>query len=85
MKQLKYLKIKEMEKMKNRYVVTFDMYIYADNDYMARKKAHSFTDKLKKKFDNQAAVLDIVEQPFGSLGSRKVDPTAPSNNEKSPF
>jgi|TARA_Y100000114_G_C11701248_1_gene298548 hypothetical protein len=70
----------------NRYVVTMDMYVYAENDFMARKKAHKLADGLKNKLDNQAAVLDIVEQPFGTLGNRKLkDISKPSSGEKMPF
>ena len=56
----------------NRYVVTMDMYVYGKDDYMARVEAHKLVDELKNKYDNQAAVLDIVEQPFGTLGNRKL-------------
>ena len=53
---------------------------------MARKNAHKLADGLKSKLDNQAAVLDIVEQPFGSLGNRKLnDISKPSSGEKLPF
>ena len=55
-----------------RYVVTMDMYVYGKDDYMARVEAHKLVDELKNKYDNQAAVLDIVEQPFGRLGNRKL-------------
>ena len=60
------------EQRENRYVVTMDMYVYGKNDYMARVEAHKLVDELKKKYDNQAAVLEIHEQPFGSLSSRKL-------------
>ena len=63
-----------------------DMYVYPENDYMARKNAHKLADGLKNKLDNQAAVLDIVEQPFGTLGNRKLkDISKPSSGEKMPF
>ena len=69
-----------------RYVVTMDMYVYAENDFMARKRAHKLADGLKSKLDNQAAVLDIVEQPFGTLGNRKLkDISKPSSGEEMPF
>ena len=29
-----------MNKENKRYVVTMDMYVYADNDYMAKKRAN---------------------------------------------
>ena len=37
------------------------------------------TGQLKKKYDNQAAVLDIVEQPFGTLGNRKLKDISQKN------
>ena len=45
------------EQRENRYVVTMDMYVYGKDDYMARVEAHKLVDELKKKYDNQAAVL----------------------------
>ena len=60
------------EQRENKYVVTMDMYVYGKDDYMARVEAHKLVDELKKKYDNQAAVLEIHEQPFGSLSSRKL-------------
>jgi len=62
-----------MKNEEKRYVVTMDMYVYAENDNMARKNAHKLADGLKSKLDNQAAVLDIAEQSFGSLGNRKLN------------
>tara|TARA_Y100000361_G_C10867260_1_gene192365 strand:+ start:178 stop:405 length:228 start_codon:yes stop_codon:yes gene_type:complete len=68
-----------------RYVVTMDMYVYAENDYMARKRAHEIADNIKSP-NNRAAVLDIVEQPFGKLGNRKLkDISKPSSGEEMPF
>ena len=75
-----------MEREKKRYVVTMDMYVYAENDYMARKNAHKLADNLRNLRDNQAAVLDIVEQPFGTIGNRKLkDISKPSSGEEMPF
>ena len=60
------------EEKENRYVTTMDMYVYAKDDYMARVESHKLADLLKSKYDNQASVLDIVEQPFGTMGNRKL-------------
>jgi len=61
----------------NRYVVTMDMYVYAENDYMARKRSH----KLAEKID--ADVTEIGEQPFASMNYRKLDDhSKPSSNSK---
>jgi len=58
----------------NRYVVTFEAYVYADNDYMARKKAHAVNDSINAIMNVQdSEVMGIVEQPFGTMGNRKLD------------
>ena len=63
-----------MSKKENRYVATIEMYVYADNDYMARKRAN----KLKLSIENrrhsdQVTVSEIGEQPFASTYYRKLD------------
>ena len=67
----------------NRYVVTMDVYVYAENDYMARKRGH----KLAEKID--ANVTEIGEQPFASFNYRKLDdfskPTDKSDDKPLPF
>lgn len=71
-----------MEKDK-RYVVTMDMYVYAPNDYMARKRAHKLAEKVG------ADVTEIGEQPFASMNYRKLDdhskPSDRSNDKPLPF
>ena len=75
-----------MAREKKRYVVVMDMYVYAENDYMARKAAHKIADNLKNLRDNQARVTDIVEQPFASFTNRKLkNVSKPSNGEEMPF
>ena len=57
---------------KKRYVVTMDMYVYAENDYMARKRAH----KMKDAFDNynrRPSITEIGEQPFATMTYRKLE------------
>ena len=57
-----------------RYVVTFEAYVYAPNDYMARKRAHAVNDSINEIMNVQDSdITDIVEQPFGTLGNRKLD------------
>ena len=67
----------------SRYVVTMDVYVYAENDYMARKRGH----KLAEKID--ANVTEIGEQPFASFNYRKLDdyskPSDRSKDEPLPF
>ena len=63
-----------MARKENRYVVTFEAYVYADNDYMARKKSHAVNDSINAIMNVQNSdVMDIVEQPFGTIGNRKLE------------
>ena len=69
-----------------RYVVTMDMYVYAPNDYMARKRAH----KMKEGLDNYGRnpnITEIGEQPFASLNYRKLEDISKPlpKGEKLPF
>tara|TARA_R110001592_G_scaffold4556_3_gene25665 strand:- start:5790 stop:6026 length:237 start_codon:yes stop_codon:yes gene_type:complete len=59
---------------KKRYVVQMEMYVYADNDYMARKRSHNMRQELDNKYPNaRTAVTELGEQPFASLNYRKID------------
>ena len=73
-----------MSKKDNRYVVTFEAYVYAPNDYMARKRAHAVNDSINAIMNVQdSEVTDIVEQPFGTMGNRKLDDISkPVNKQK---
>ena len=55
-----------------RYVVTIEMYVYAENDASAKAIAESKAKKEREYNDNRCSVSGIVEQPFGSLKVRKV-------------
>ena len=73
-----------------RYVVTFEAYVYAPNDYMARKRSHAVNDSINEIMNVQDSdITDIVEQPFGILGNRKLDdiskPTSKDKDEPLPF
>ena len=79
-----------MNKENKRYVVQMEMYVYADNDYMARKRAND----LKLSIDNRRHSQDVVvkeigEQPFASFDYHKLDdPTfipKEVSNEPLPF
>ena len=68
-----------------RYVVTMDVYVYAENDYMARKRAHKMADSLDK-YGRNPSITEIGEQPFASLDYRKLeDISKPVKNKKLPF
>ena len=51
-----------------RYAVTIDLYIHAENDSDVIKQA----EKVAEKIGNDASVLEIWENKFGSLDHRKV-------------
>lgn len=73
---------------KKRYVVTMDMYVYAENDYMARKRAHKLKGAFDK-YDRRPSVTEIGEQPFASMSYRKLEdisePIAKVKDEPLPF
>ncbi len=79
-----------MNKENKRYVVTMDMYVYADNDYMARKRANDLKLSLENRRHSQyIQVREIGEIPFASSNYRKLDdPTftpKDTSNDPLPF
>jgi len=79
-----------MNKENKRYVVQMDMYVYADNDYMARKRANDLRLSIDNRRHSQhVEVKEIGEQPFSSTYYRKLDdPTfipKEVSNEPLPF
>ena len=60
------------KKDQKRYVVTMDMYVHAENDYMARKRAHKMINSLDK-YGRNPKITEIGEQPFASLHYRKLE------------
>ena len=57
-----------------RYVVQMDMYVYADNDYMAKKRANDLRLSIDNRRHSQDVVVkEIGEQPFASTYYRKLD------------
>ena len=58
----------------NRYVVTFEAYVYAPNDYMARKKAHDVNDSINAIMNVQdSEIKQIGEQPFATMHFRELE------------
>ena len=68
-----------MSRDKKRYAVVIDTYVYAENDYMARKIAHNIKNKCSG-YDPR--VIEIVEAPFGSLNTRKLENISDITYEK---
>jgi len=71
-------------KDKKRYAVTVDFYVYADNDYMARKKAHEVKEEINGDHTN---ILNITDAPFASMQTRDLkDISKPlGKDEEMPF
>ena len=49
-----------------RYVVKFEAYVYAPNDYMARKRAHKVNDQINamNNVQDSALALDVPRKDF---------------------
>ena len=57
-----------------RYVVQMEMYVYADNDYMAKKRANDLKLSISnRRHSDHVKVTEIGEQPFASTYYRKFD------------
>ena len=76
-----------MSKKDNRYVVTFEAYVYAPNDYMARKTSHKIADKIKDGYE--VDVVEIGELPFASINYRQLEdiskPQKKKEDDRLPF
>ena len=55
---------------KKRYAVVIDTYVYAENDYMARKIAHGIKRNIN---GDHTRVIEINECPFVSLQTRSLN------------
>ena len=55
----------------DRYLITTQYYIYADDDKKAKSLAKYIQGKQRKQYDNQCYVTELVSAPFGRLGSDK--------------
>jgi hypothetical protein len=66
-----------------RYVVQMDMYVYAENDYMAKKRANDLRLSIDNRRHSQdVTVKEIGEQPFASTYYRKLDDPSFTPKEK---
>ena len=73
-----------------RYVVTLNVRVYAENDYMARKRAHQLKENVDDAWNNgEVKIEEIGCSPFASLQYRKLDnidkPTAKLEDAPLPF
>lgn len=56
-----------------RYIATISYYIYAEDDADAIRQAQIECDNLNKIEDCNTSIDSIYEQPFGTIGNRKVE------------
>ncbi|MDG1950927.1 MAG: hypothetical protein P8J32_09010 [bacterium] len=61
-----------MEKQRSRYILTMDMYIYAESDEDAIRKSQEIVEKEKDQYDNQAQVLTVHKAPFGTMQAKTI-------------
>ena len=64
---------------KKRYAITLHFYIYEDNDFMARKKAHEIKKSVKGDHVN---ILSITDAPYGSIQTRDLDDISEPSGKK---
>ena len=63
-----------MKETRTRYVVTVDMYVYGEDDYMARKNAHKMLDEIDENNPNaRPEITEMGIQPFASYDYIKLD------------
>ena len=61
-------------RQEKRYIVTLNVRVYAENDYMAKKRAHQLKEVIDRNWDEGEVVIEeIGEQPFASLNYRKLE------------
>lgn len=65
-----------------RYIAVIDLFIYADSDEDALRQAQEFADRENAKNDNNCKVIELFENRFGSLESRKVYPADSDADDK---
>jgi len=50
-----------------RYTATVEMFVFETDDWAAEMMARSIAKEIAGKYDNQACVVEIRHQPFGSV------------------
>lgn len=56
----------------NRYSLTLDVFIFAENENKALFQSALFVESINKKHDNQAQVLSVDSAPFASLQTKNI-------------
>lgn len=57
---------------KKRYIVTIDFYAWADNDKEVLKEVHELVSDRIEKFDDNSAIVSVVENVFASVDSKEI-------------
>ena len=61
-------------KEQKRYAVQLDVYVWAEDDYLARKEAHKLADEIDEKNPNaRPEIIEMGIQPFASYDYIKLD------------
>ncbi len=68
----KFNNIIQENNSEKRYVATIEFYVYAKDDNEAIEYVNKFCDEQKTKEDNQCEITNLIEQPFGTIESRKI-------------
>ncbi len=58
---------------KKRYIAQVEIVIWANDDKEAIKDINGFCEKQVRDNDNDCQVIELVEQPFGTIGNRDVE------------
>ena len=66
--------VEEVYGKKSRYILTMDMYIYAEDHEDAMRIANDIVDKEKSQYDNQAAILSVHTAPTGMAHRAQIYP-----------
>lgn len=56
----------------NRYVAVIELYVWADTDEKAIEQVKALCKEQDDKEDNGCSLVELVEQPFATLGNRPV-------------
>ena len=73
-----------MSNQDKRYVVQMDMYVYAENDHMAKKRANDLKNSLEnRRHSGEVKIQTIGEQPFASTYYRDLDNVGFTPKDKS--
>jgi len=58
--------------VQKRYVGILDLYLFAETDEEAIIQIKELAKKIAEEDDNRCGVVDLVEQPIGTLNNRKI-------------